>query len=957
MLKPLFISLLVMNFALAEKLTMDARRKQILEIVDQELSEVTRLAKQENFGSPDTLLRVSELNLEKARLWRETENEQYLAIPPEERRSVNKKDYFKKSAQYFEAANDAAEVVVKRFGRYKAIEEVYYILAYNHKELGNNDLARKYFELSAGKSSSKSKIKLKSNLALADFKFNAHQYAEAIPLYESGLSKINERWWTKDAFNLAWCYYRTRNYDKAISLMRDVHRKSGDSKYINMKTNVERDIGIFFIDAGKMNEAVKFYTSLGINYTEQFIKIATSITTQGRFSQAESLLEEASKFEKDRNRKITIGLAQLDLFDKYNKVEQHLEVSQSLMKLHLEKAFDQDDLKKFTYQVNKKAAELQKVVAAQTYKDVPKVQKAKSSQAMSYFELASQLSPAQKGEKIFYQAETAYAAGDYAKSLELYLKSFESSVASQDKKLISQTIEGMLSSLGQEGLNKSIADRFYIPVYTKYLSVDKKSERANSIYVKLFNAQMEKGDVSDGEKTLADFAASFPQDYKTQEGMLAKVMEHYRSKKDYSKVKSYVAAINDGQFKVSKKYAEALRSLMTKIQIEGVQQSLEKGDKDIALKGYHKIYEDSQSTPKAKVNAAYNLSVLYYEMGDTNQSYEWGVTALNEMEAADVVKFADSYLTIAAGLFLKQNFTESADLSHKLLSKICKEDSSNKVVAFKNAAFIALANGDIDKALEIKEFGKTCLIPDAVITEVSLELTKDLSKQKKWEQVEAQMIELEKNSKNYPVLIRPYEDLRKVYVNLGDMGRAKEIEQKQNQFFEQSRTQKLDIPVESLDLMAGRMISSILEKKARLDQIQLQFPENEFNNAVKAKLQLLDQMAQQVNLIQKIGSGKGIVDAYKIVIESYELFGESLKKFTPEGKGPEYIESFQAAMSKVYLPILETARKQRNEIKKLVHDNKILSLSNFSVLFSASEGFKRYFSPKQAVLMERGGKR
>jgi len=153
------------------------------------------------------------------------------------------------------------------------------------------------------------------------------------------------------------------------------------------------------------------------------------------------------------------------------------------------------------------------------------------------------------------------------------------------------------------------------------------------------------------------------------------------------------------------------------------------------------------------------------------------------------------------------------------------------------------------------------------------------------------------------------------------------------------------------------MISSLLEKKARLDQIQLQFPENEFNNAVKAKLQLLDQMAQQVNLIQKIGSGKGIVDAYKIVIESYELFGESLKKFTPEGKGPEYVESFQAAMSKVYLPILDTARKQRSEIKKLVHDNKILSLSNFSVLFSATEGFKRYFAPKQAVLMERGGKR
>ena len=157
------------------------------------------------------------------------------------------------------------------------------------------------------------------------------------------------------------------------------------------------------------------------------------------------------------------------------------------------------------------------------------------------------------------------------------------------------------------------------------------------------------------------------------------MLEHYRAKKDYSKVKFYVAAINDGQFKVSKKYADALISLMTKIQIEGVQQSLEKGDKDVALKGYHKIYESSDSTQKAKVNAAYNLSALYYELGETTQSYEWGVTALNEMEAADVIKFADSYITIAAGLFLKQKFSESADMSHKVLRKICKENSSNKV--------------------------------------------------------------------------------------------------------------------------------------------------------------------------------------------------------------------------------------------------------------------------------------
>lgn len=957
MLKSLLLFVLLLQPVFAGKLTMDNRRKQIIEIVEDELKEVTQLAKQEDFRSPDTLLRISELNLEKARLWREVENEQYLAISAEQRQKIDKNDYFKKSSQYFDSANEAAEIVIKRFPKYKSIGEVYYILAYNYKELGKTALSQKYFQLSNKKSAPRSKIGIKSQQALADMYFNDHKYKKAIPLYQASLNNTAEKWWTKDSFNLAWCYYRVNKYDQAINLMRDIHKKSSNGKFIDMRSQVERDIGVFYVDSGRINDAVKFYESLGMNYTEQFVKIAAAITTQGRFSQAESLLEQAAKLEKNRERQIEIFIAQLELFDKYNKVSEHLEVSGKLIKLHNAKPLDEDQLKRLSYHVNKKAAELQKVTASDLYKQVPKIQKLKSSQAIAYFEYAAIINPAQKAEKTFFQGETSYAASDYETALKLYIKAFDSAKISNDSKIMSQCLDGMLSSLGQPSLDKSIAEKNYVPVYSRYLSVDKKSERANSVFVKFFNSQFASGDIAGAETTLASFAESFPKDFEKQEGMLAKIMEHYRSKKNYVKVKTYVADINDGKYTVSKKYADALRALMTKIQIEGVQQSLQKGHKDVALKGYHKIYESEDSTPKAKVNAAYNLSALYYELGNSNQSYLWGVTAVKEMESSDVVKFSDSYLSISAGLFLKQHFEQSSDLTYKVLAKLCKENSSNKPVAYKNAVFIALANGEIDKALEIKEYGKTCLIADVVVTEVTVELIKDLGKAKKWEQFEAQVLDLEKNSKNYPNLIKPYDDLRKVYLNIGDTNKAREIEEKQKMFFAQSRAQKLDIPVEALDLMAFKMLGVLAERKQKLDQIILKFPENEFNSAVKSKLQVLDQMTVQVNNIQKIGSGKGIVDAYKYVIDAYESFGESIKTFTPEGKSPEYVASFQKAMSDVYKPILLNARKQRTEITKLVIENKILSRSNFSVLFESPDNFKRYLTSKQAVLMDRGGKK
>lgn len=957
MLRFLLLTLLLIEAAFAAKLSLDERRKKILAIVEEELQETSRLARQQDYRSPDTLLRLSELHLEKGRLWREAENEQYLAIPAEQRRNVNRADFFKTSSKHFDAANDAAMMVVKKHPKYKGIGEVYYILAYNHKELGNHDAAQKYFALSSKGAPTSSVTGLKAKLNLADYYYNDHKYSQAIPLYEASVNKLNEKWWTKDSFNLAWSYYRTKQYDKAINLMREIHRKSSDPKYIDMKGNVERDIGIFYVDAGRMNDAIKFYESNGLNYTEQFVKIANAIVTQGRFAQAESLLEQAEKREKNREKRVEILIAQLNLFDKFNKVSDHLRVSKELVDLQLQAPLPEDQYKRLSFHVNKKAAELQKSTASDTYKNVPKVKKQKSQQAIAYFELASKLSPDQKSEKSFFQGETAYAANDFTSAIRHYMTSFDAAKVKGEKKIMAQSLDGMLSSLGQKSVDQKTADSLYVPVYSRYLSYDSKSEKANQIYVKLFNAQFDSGDVKGAEGTMASFAKSFPKDFATQEGMLAKIMDHYKNKKDYTTVKGYVARINDGEFKVSTKYAEALRTLMTKIQIEGVQQSLEKGDKSTALKGYHQIYESSESTPKAKTNASYNLAALYYEMGDSNQAYQWSVAALKDMDVADVTKLADSFLSIASGLFLRQHFAQSSDMSHRVLVKLCKENSSNKAVAYKNAVFIALANNDIDKAIEIKNSGKNCSISDAAISEVSFEILKDLAKNKRWDTYETTLKELEANSKNFPHLIRPYEELRKEFIAIGNVEEAKTIAEKQNRFFKQSTAQKLEIPVEALDMISERMLAGVIEKKNKLDQIALEFPEEKFNSAVKSKLLLLDQMTVDVNSIQKLGSGKGIVEAYRYAIEAYESFGNALKNFTPEGKEQAYLDSFKKAMADVHGPILANARKQRSEMKKLIEENKILTFSNFAVLYGDIEKFKRYFTEKEAVLMERGGRR
>ena len=271
--------------------------------------------------------------------------------------------------------------------------------------------------------------------------------------------------------------------------------------------------------------------------------------------------------------------------------------------------------------------------------------------------------------------------------------------------------------------------------------------------------------------------------------------------------------------------------------------------------------------------------------------------------------------------------------------------------------FISLANGDLDKAIEIRDFGRQCQLPTGAMTEVTLELMKDLAKAGRWDVYEANLKEVESDPKSHALVIRPYEDLRKELLKVGNTEEARQIEEKQVRYYNAARSSKTEVPVEALDLIAERMMGKVRNLKNQLGEVTLKFPENEFNNAVKAKLKILDQVTTEVNHIQKTGSGKGIVEAYRVVIEAYEQFGEELKAFTPEGKSPEYLASFQKAMSDVYNPILTNARKQRSEVKKLIMDNKILSASNYAVLYGRLESFKRYVSSKNIVLMDRGGQR
>lgn len=957
MLKLILSALLVSSVALGQggKPSEDQRRQKILAIINEELSEVIRLSKQKNDRDPELLLRAAELNLERARLLRESENEKFLAVPAEQRKNVNEAQAYAGSVKSFKTASQYATAVTKNFPRYRDIGDVYYILAYNARELKQYDQSEKYLSLATKSARKGSKTYYKSQLALADSLYNKGKFEQAIPLYQTALANLNETWWTKDAFNLAWCYYRVRNYDKAISLMQEIHKKSADQRFVNMSYFVERDLGIFYVDARRTDDAIAWYKSKGIDFSGHLVKIAKVLVPQGKFTQAEQLANEAAAMQKTPEGRAEILFLQLDLFDKYEKVAPHLKAARELTGMAQAKRLSESQQKILQFQVAKKAAELQKAATSETYKNVRKTRALRTKQANQYFDLLALLRPGAAAEPLFFKGETSYAAGNYVTAMESYNAAFERAKAENNKKIASQAMEGMLAALGQKDFPAAQAEKFYVPVYGTYLEQDPRSDRAKLIHQKLFRVHMSKKDIASAEKVMEGYAKNFPQDYKTQEAMLAEVMEEARKKKDYDKIKVFVTQINAGTYKVSKKYADALRQLMTKIQIEGAQVALDKGDKSTALKSYIRIYSSPESTPRAKANAAYNLAALYYEAGDLPESYKWAVVALQEMDARESKQFANSFLAISTNLFLRQRFQQSADLGARTVAKLCSEGLAAKNTAFKNSVFLWLADGKLEKAEEVMQLGARCGIDLSTLNEARLELAKEFSRLKRWDSLAAAVLPVTTSKSQAPQTIVHLEALRQSYLSIGDSAKAQETGSLILSIYRESKAKNLDVPVEALDIVALGLMPKLQQKSDQLDALPLRFPEQVFNQTVKQKLSILDSLTAEVNEIQRTGSGRGIVRAQKIYIAAYEKFAAELKGFVPPDKGPEYVESFSKAMMTVWGPISQTAQKRRDEVRALIEKNTILTEESFALFAKNPKVVPQYHHLSPMVLMDRGG--
>lgn len=649
----------------------DNRRIKILNIISEELVEVGKISRQAGGNNPNLLLKKAELLLERGRLQLEAENERYLSLDPKTRTTANRERYFRTSKNSFREAKITCQDIIRKFPSYEFIGDVYFILAYYSKESGDYKSALVNFN-KARVSTQNNKVQLKSEIAMAEIFYTLNQCDKAVKLYSRVIPKVDDKWKSKDLYNYGWCLYKTGNADQAIEALKESHRLSQKTAYIDMGSRVEKDIIIFYVSANRLKEGLSFINKKGRDKNIAIQELVKRLKDGGELAKAESLLKSFIK-QTPANERAPYYLMLYKLYENLDwKKSAKLSLILKNEKLNASQAQEARGL------ALAKLSYIQNLLVKKRNEST--LEKRAMAQAVEAHSLLAFSNDIKSNYKVSLAVAEAYnISGMNKKAFNSYMKSMEIAKSLKSSSLQKLSLDGALKTVATQDLNDLKL------VYNKYLEYSPRGEKAPSIYEKLFQIHLQNKDLVSAEDTLKAYQKNFPRNLSKQEGMLALLFEQYQASGKMSSVRSWMSQINTGTFKVSPSYRARLTTLSNSI-VEREAATLIKGGQWEKAIDKYKIAYSKNKDKETKADIALNIAQLYDSKKQTHLMKPWLEKSISLMGSKQVKNSEGILSTLLQSIFYNGYTKESFNLSQKAWVKSCRS-----MTLFKNAIVISKA--------------------------------------------------------------------------------------------------------------------------------------------------------------------------------------------------------------------------------------------------------------------------
>jgi tetratricopeptide (TPR) repeat protein len=164
------------------------------------------------------------------------------------------------SQPFLRAGIVACKEVVGFKIRYDKLDQIYYFLGFYYGELEQRAESSQYYEYLVHNFPN-SPFTAPAYKELGENYYHSAQFAKATEYLEQSLHRSPPEHQPPLLHKLAWCYYRTKQYDRAISTMKETIASSGKQgdRFLPLRSEALRDMATLMAERGRVDEAVKYF--------------------------------------------------------------------------------------------------------------------------------------------------------------------------------------------------------------------------------------------------------------------------------------------------------------------------------------------------------------------------------------------------------------------------------------------------------------------------------------------------------------------------------------------------------------------------------------------------------------------------------------------------------------------------------------------------------------------------
>jgi hypothetical protein len=897
-----------------------SRWQELMNLVQHE----TRVIESATKRSPELNYRLLSLYSEKLKLIHEKNNKEFLSASQLNKGGPSKDSFFTETRSLYEKTKAFGLKLLADRPTAFLRSEILLTMSLNSRDFGKDHITEGYLlevmKLLKGK---KHPVLHHAETAIAEYYYNEKRYELAVQYYEKVIQDEQDDWLAKHYLNLSWCYLKSKNFEAAILSINNAYKLSKNLSYVSVREQVLENIGPFYVYSGKPLEGLAFYVNNEKEPLDHLLNLAKKTSDKGHRSETLKILNTAQELvsaKKLINYQEDVFHAYLDYYRHYGLFAEFNETSNKLVNFyHSVKTKKSTDIKLLQETIEKLsslASFLQTKVSKDIKEDGGSYNQKELNLILNLFNQLISIDPIRTADYQYFQGETHFAVRNFLLAGEVYSIALKTSKTTGQTQLRQKVLHSFLALTALEEIPKDKNREFLILAYNEHIEFLPKHETTLKIYPKLFEIYRELKLDLKGAEVLKKYETSFPQDLKSQQGLMTKLIDDLIDRKDTKKIAYWIHEFKKGFLAFPDSLIVQTEVTLGNMLFLEYQAFAKAGRKLEAAEGFESIYKNDLYTNKIKSLSAYFASLIQLELAQTDLAYDWQIKSFNIMSKEDRLNKREEMASIAERFYFLQDFKSSFKLGTFYLKEFCSIKDKIEDRFYEISIATAIVENNPKDAIDIVDDFSICTsdpkLKENALTQVfnSFEKKHDLKKMKSF--VHKFPIEILKQ--RYALF------LKNLFWDKNQSHLRENILQE---------IAWLNEPGTHAWLQGIKIFdAAVLESNKLTDFVFLR--DGEFNSALfnqdlsRYLLQIQKFRSKYEHLLSSEIQEVSISSAL-VFVNLYTNVAKKIKAFHPSGMNSETLKDFQAAMTQVAAAFEKSAQDFKRKTTLLVNNKLLLS--------------------------------